>query len=167
MDSRRSLDFADRHPLDEGQRDLRAARVPDPIKALSRAAFIRVPAVPYAHHVPTARSITSPAGFKRDSTQELGRAITSLQTQRKGHGARPAQQSRGFLDTIAVHQQSLPERRTEIASVRGRNIDRRLLRTREAHRTDDPARHPDRPDTPASASESSQAPSQTTIALSS
>jgi carboxyl-terminal processing protease len=106
--------------------------VPDPIKATFTRALIRVPAVPYAIMFDGKIGYIPLQGFNETSTQELGRAITSLQTQ----GARGLvldlrSNPGGFLDqSLSISNLFLKEGQ-EIASVRGRNIEPQTYYARE------------------------------------
>jgi carboxyl-terminal processing protease len=106
--------------------------VPEPIKATFTRALIRVPAVPYAIVFDGNVGYIPLTGFNETSTQELSRAVTSLQAQ----GARSLVldlrgNPGGFLDqSLSITNLFLKEGQ-EIASVRGRNIEPQSYYARE------------------------------------
>ena len=106
--------------------------VPDPIKATFTRALIRVPAVPYAIMFDGKIGYIPLQGFNETSTQELGRAIVSLQAQgAKGMVLDLRGNPGGFLDqSLSISNLFLKEGQ-EIASVRGRNIEPQTYYARE------------------------------------
>ena len=106
--------------------------VPEPIKATFTRALIRVPAVPYAIVFDGKIGYIPLQSFNETSTQELGRAIASLQAQgAKGLVLDLRGNPGGFLDqSLSISNLFLKEGQ-EIASVRGRNVEPQTYYARE------------------------------------
>jgi len=106
--------------------------VPDPIKATFTRALIRVPAVPYAIVFDGKIGYIPLTGFNETSTAELGRAVTSLQSQGATSLVLDLRGNPGgFLDqSLSITNLFLKEGQ-EIASVRGRNIEPQTYYARE------------------------------------
>jgi carboxyl-terminal processing protease len=106
--------------------------VPEPIKATFTRALIRVPAVPYAIVLDGKIGYIPLTGFNETSTQELARAVTSLQAQgAKGLVLDLRNNPGGFLDqSLSITNLFLKEGQ-EIASVRGRNVEPQTYYARE------------------------------------
>lgn len=106
--------------------------VTEPIKATFTRALIRVPAVPYAILFDGRIGYIPLQGFNETSTQELSRAVMSLQTQgAKGLVLDLRGNPGGFLDqSLSISNLFLKEGQ-EIASVRGRNVEPQSYYARE------------------------------------
>lgn len=106
--------------------------VTDPIKATFTRALIRVPAVPYAIMFDGKIGYIPLQGFNETSTQEVARAVTSLQAEgAKGLILDLRQNPGGFLDqSLSISNLFLNEGQ-EIASVRGRNVEPQSYYARE------------------------------------
>ncbi|MGH9201380.1 MAG: S41 family peptidase [Vicinamibacterales bacterium] len=106
--------------------------VPDPIKATFTRALIRVPAVPSAIVFDGKIGYIPLTSFNETSTAELGRAITSLQTQGATSLVLDLRNNPGgFLDqSLSITNLFLKEGQ-EIASVRGRNVEPQTYYARE------------------------------------
>ncbi|MFN8582515.1 MAG: S41 family peptidase, partial [Gemmatimonadaceae bacterium] len=98
--------------------------VPDPIKASFVRAVIRVPAVPYAIQFDGKIGYIPVTGFNETSTQEVAAAVRRLQAEgAKGLVLDLRSNPGGFLEqALQMSNLFLPEG-TEIASVRGRNVE--------------------------------------------
>ena len=106
--------------------------VPEPFKATFTRALIRVPAVPYAIMFDGKIGYIPLTGFNETSTQEVGRAVMSLQSQgAKGLVLDLRTNPGGFLDqSLSISNLFLKEGQ-EIASVRGRNVEPQSYYARE------------------------------------
>ena len=106
--------------------------VPDPIKVTFTRALIRVPAVPYAIVLDGGVGYVPLTGFNETSTAELTNAVRNLQNQgAKGLVLDLRRNPGGFLDqAISISNLFLREG-TEIASIRGRNVEPQTLYARE------------------------------------
>jgi carboxyl-terminal processing protease len=98
--------------------------VPDPIKATFTRAVIRVPAVPYAIQFDGKIGYIPVTGFNETSTQEVASAVKRLQAEgAKGLVLDLRSNPGGFLEqALQMSNLFLPEG-SEIASVRGRNVE--------------------------------------------
>ena len=98
--------------------------IPDPIKATFTRAVIRVPAVPYAIQFDGKIGYIPVTGFNETSTQEVASSVKKLQTDgAKGLVLDLRGNPGGFLEqALQMSNLFLPEG-SEIASVRGRNVE--------------------------------------------
>jgi carboxyl-terminal processing protease len=98
--------------------------VPEPIKATFTRAVIHVPAVPYAIVLEEGVGYVPLQSFNETSASELSRAVRNLQTQGvKGMVLDLRGNPGGLLDQALSITNLFLKRGTEIASVRGRNVE--------------------------------------------
>ncbi len=106
--------------------------VPEPIKATFTRALIHVPAVPYAIVLDGGVGYVPLQGFMETATTEMATAVRNLETQNvKGLIIDLRGNPGGFLEQALAISNLFLKEGTEIASVRGRNMDPQTYFARE------------------------------------
>ena len=107
--------------------------IPEPIKVTFTRALIHVPAIPYAITFENSIGYIPLQGFNETSTAELAKSIRNLQAQgAKGLVIDLRGNPGGFLDQALAISNLFLKQGSEIASVRGRNVDPQTYYAREA-----------------------------------